>query len=56
MVEITAFEKRHTGNRIGGSNPPASVTTIFDTVSIGIKDWRFYTWREDLKDAGRVKV
>lgn len=27
MVECTALEMRHTGNRIGGSNPPLSASS-----------------------------
>jgi hypothetical protein len=27
VVECTALEMRHTGNRIGGSNPPLSATS-----------------------------
>ncbi len=30
MVESTGFEIRHTGNRIGGSNPPLSATHPID--------------------------
>ena len=29
MVESTALEMRHTGNRIGGSNPSLSAITLF---------------------------
>ena len=32
MVESTALEMRHTGNRIGGSNPPLSAKTLFPVI------------------------
>ena len=33
MVESTALEMRHTGNRIGGSNPSLSASVLFLGVS-----------------------
>jgi hypothetical protein len=32
VVECTALEMRHTGNRIGGSNPSLSASILFSVV------------------------
>ena len=32
VVECTALEMRHTGNRIGGSNPSLSANDLYNTL------------------------
>ena len=51
MVESTALEMRHTGNRIGGSNPSLSANSLLRRPSLSFADDHKMPRQQGISDA-----